>query len=81
MNHLVQLTTSTGAHGKRQTRLNWGKRRRMKDRYRRLLFLPDIEGMKNDIDEAREFFPVFLYGCGLRAGDVPCESGIPKPLR
>ena len=120
------------------------KRRRMKDRYRRVSFLSDIEGMKGAIGEMRGMFfpkqpllktdspsppayqlpdeewfirtlsekilnhpenameypffdepifdqplvgfvrgndPIFIYGCGLCATGVPCESGIPKPLQ
>jgi len=35
-----------------------GKRKRMKDRYRRFSFLSDIEGMKNAIGEMKgKFFP------------------------
>jgi epoxyqueuosine reductase QueG len=26
-------------------------------------------------------YHIFIYGCGLCATGVPCESGIPKPLR
>jgi epoxyqueuosine reductase len=26
-------------------------------------------------------YPFFIYGCGLCATGVPCESGIPKPLQ
>lgn len=28
-----------------------------------------------------KYYHLFIYGCGLCATGVPCESGIPKPLR
>ena len=62
-----------------------GKRRRLKDRYRRVSFLSDIEGMKNAIGEMRGmFFPSqpALNPCGRTDAEkpLPDESWFEKTL-
>ncbi|RJP91523.1 MAG: epoxyqueuosine reductase [Desulfobacteraceae bacterium] len=35
----------------------------------------------NSLKYCNKKYHIFIYGCGLCATGVPCESGIPKPLR
>lgn len=62
-----------------------GKRKRMKNRYRRFSYLSDIEGMKNAIGEMRGLFfphqPVLSRNPGLsEAGVLPDEEWFVKTL-
>jgi hypothetical protein len=37
--------------------------------------------VKNSLKYCIKNYHIFIYGCGLCATGVPCESEIPKPLR